>query len=289
MKKFFLPAGIILLIVLGLFAYQERANLRSYFDFRGKLSSVSIPAELLKPLQEHGLLPEPLRSPESADSSSGAALTHSGTVKQTNAERAKFGLAPLSENAKLNQAASIKLKDMFDKQYFEHVSPDGKGPSDLANQVGYKYIVVGENLALGNFKNDSALLDAWMNSPGHRANILNERYTEIGVAVGKGTFDGKQTWLAVQSFGAPLSNCPQPDEQLKIDIATNQQLLTYMEADIEARKKDLEATKNNEEYNQKVAVYNQKVQEFNALIATTKQQVATYNAQVNTFNACVEG
>lgn len=286
MKKFFYWLEIVVLIGLLVLAYQERAQLRSYFDWGDKLARVSIPEELLKPLQEHGLLPQPLRS---SDDSKTATLTNRGTIKQTNAQRAKFGLTALAENARLDQAAAIKLSDMFAKQYFEHVSPSGTGPSDLANQVGYKYIVVGENLALGNFENDATLIEAWMNSPGHRANILNERYTEIGVAVGKGLYEGKQTWLAVQSFGAPLSNCPLPDESLKTSITSNQKLLTAMEAELMAMRDDLEATRDRSEYNRKVDSYNQKIEEFNALVAKVKNQVATYNSQVSSFNACVQG
>src|SRR6185369_15716694 len=118
------------------------------------------------------------------------------------------GLPALKENALLDKAAKKKLDDMFAQQYFEHINPQGKGPSDLAKSVGYDYIAIGENLALGNFKNDAELVQAWMDSPGHRANILNKQYTEIGVAVGQGTYEGKKTWLAVQEFGRPTSSCP---------------------------------------------------------------------------------
>lgn len=288
MKKYiFTSVGLVVLAVAGFFLFQERDDLRSYFDV--KLSSVSIPHELLAPLQEHGFLPEPLRASQESQQAENALLTRAGTIRETNEQRATFGLTLFKENTKLNQAANLKLKDMFEKQYFEHIAPDGKGPSDLATVVGYEYVVVGENLALGNFANDAALVEAWMNSPGHRENILNERYTEIGVAVGKGTYEGKETWLAVQSFGAPLSSCPAPSEQLKADIATNQTLLNAMEEELEAMQRDLDTNKNAPDYNQKVVVYNQKVQSFNELVAKTKEQVATYNAQINAFNACVKG
>jgi len=118
----------------------------------------------------------------------------------------------------------LQLDDIFEKQYFAHISPEGLGPSDLAEKSGYEYIMIAENLALGNFKDDNTLVNAWMDSPGHRANILNNRYTEIGVAVGKGFFSesnennkeeiATEVWIAVQEFGLPLSSCPKPEESL---------------------------------------------------------------------------
>src|SRR5262245_59965974 len=115
MRKYLIT--ILVLVVLAGLAYRERSTLRSYFNLRGNLANVSIPDELRKPLEDHGLLPEPLRAQEET---SGATLTRSGTIRETNAQRAKYGLKPLSENAKLDQAATIKLQDMFAKQYFEH-------------------------------------------------------------------------------------------------------------------------------------------------------------------------
>jgi len=107
-------------------------------------------------------------------------LTVKGVIDNTNKQRALNGDLPvLKENFKLNFSAEKKLQDMFVKQYFEHNSPEGIGVGDLGLQAGYEYIIIGENLALGNFKDDASLVDAWMASPGHRANILNKKYTEI--------------------------------------------------------------------------------------------------------------
>src|SRR5262249_8345343 len=126
----------------------------------------------------------PLRG---GDASANVTLTQAGVIKWTNIQRQENGALPaLTVNAKLNESAQLKLKDMFAKQYFEHVSPSGVGPDGLANEVGYAYASIGENLALGNFADDRALVQAWMDSPGHRANILGKSYREIGVAVGKG-------------------------------------------------------------------------------------------------------
>lgn len=141
-------------------------------------------------------------------------LTADGTFTATNTQRQQHGLPPLLRNNALNRAAQLKLEDMFAQQYFEHVSPDGRGPADVVEAAGYEYITVGENLALGNFESDADLVQAWMDSPGHRANILSNNFRELGVAVGQGEFEGRNTWLAVQTFGTPLSACPAPDKQL---------------------------------------------------------------------------
>jgi cysteine-rich secretory family protein len=239
-------------------------------------------------IQSSALLPPPLRG---ALDEANAHLTREGVIIYTNHQRGENGaLPPLHENTLLDHAAEIKLQDMFDRQYFEHVSPSGRGPSDLANQVGYKYVLVGENLALGNFKDDQTLVAAWMDSPGHRANILNTRYQEIGVAVGRGMFEGRETWLAVQEFGLPLSSCPQPSASLKSQIDANQRQIDQLEADLAVRKADMDSKRyDNATYNRKVEEYNREVNELNALINETKQLVSQYNLQINQFNNCLEG
>lgn len=138
----------------------------------------------------------------------GGQLAVEGVFKLTNAERQKEGQPALSQNDELQAAAAAKVEDMFRKQYFEHVSPQGHGPSYFVENAGYAYIVIGENLALGNFPDDAALVQAWMDSPGHRENILSPKFQEIGIAVKKGQFEGRTTWLAVQEFGTPSSACP---------------------------------------------------------------------------------
>ena len=177
---------------------------------------------------------------------------------------------------------------MFAKQYFEHISPQGLDVSDLAEDAGYKFIEIGENLALGNFLNDETLVQAWMDSPGHRENILNSNYKEIGVAVLKGTYQGKTTWMAVQHFGRPLSDCPQIDTTLKQKIKSSKVLLNQMNTELDAKRKELEqAGRSDPEYNQKVEQYNKLAGEYNKLAEETKQLLEDYNSQINNFNKCV--
>jgi uncharacterized protein YkwD len=218
---------------------------------------------------------------------SDSALTVKGIVDRTNAERQKKGAAILSHNATLDKSATAKLEDMFSKQYFEHVSPAGTSVSDVVSKAGYNYIVVGENLALGNFGGDANVMTAWMNSPGHRANILDARYQEIGIAVGRGMYEGKLQWLAVQHFGKPINACPAVDSQLKSSIGSTQLDLQQREQQINALKKDIDNSNSSDSsYGNNVERYNELVQEYNRRLESFKTAVEKYNQSVQAFNAC---
>jgi uncharacterized protein YkwD len=219
-------------------------------------------------------------------------LSRQAIIEATNKERELQGLKPLAENSKLNNAAELKLKDMFDRQYFEHQSPDGHGPSYLAEQTGYTYIVIGENLALGNFRNDAALVTAWMESPGHRANILHTRFMEIGVAVGQGMYNGKKTILAVQEFGQPSTSCPGINDQLKDATIRDEVLVDEMSDSLGNLRRDLDvlpygSPEQNKKYNQKIDEFNTLVKRYNITVTKLKVEIESYNAQVRAFNACV--
>lgn len=131
-----------------------------------------------------------------------SSITPSQVVELTNQERARVGLKPLQLNATLSQAALSKGQDMFSNQYWAHTSPQGKEPWSFMTEAGYRYQVAGENLAR-DFGNTPDMVSAWMASPTHKANIVNNRYSEIGVAVIDGTLQGTQTTLVVQMFGSP--------------------------------------------------------------------------------------
>ena len=234
--------------------------------------------------------PPPLRATHQSPT---ASLTQAGVLKWTNIQRQENGnLAPLSLNAQLDAAAEAKMKDLFAKQYFEHISPTGVGPSDLAKQAGYDYIVIGENLALGNFKDDQALVQAWMDSPGHRANILNVSYRDIGIAVGRGTYEGHSTWIAVQEFGKPRSACPAVDDALRQKIDADEAGAKQLTAQADQLKAEIDASpqprtrEERDAYNQKVDRYNALVRQINALSAQIQGEITVYNGQVQAYNAC---
>lgn len=286
MKKIILLVVALVLLVAGFYFRNDLADL--YLSLTQKISGIeqTLLQNLVNQIGTQIIAPPPLRKVEEAPL---ANLTRTGVIAWTNRQRAdNGGLAALSEQSQLDAAALAKAQDMLANQYFEHVSPSGAGPDILAKNAGYQYILIGENLALGNYDGDAGLVQAWMDSPGHRANILNARFQEIGVAVVKGTFEGQVTWLAVQEFGLPLAACPSPNKSIKSQIQANQTQLDSALAVIDSSRQALEnMSRRNPAYNEAVNAYNALIKQYNALAGTTKQLISTYNAQVSQFNQCV--
>jgi len=117
-------------------------------------------------------------------------------ISLVNAERSKIGLAALKANWQLSRVARFKAEDMRDKHYFSHTSPTYGSPFVMMKKFGITFSAAGENIAMGQ-KTPSAVMTSWMNSPGHRQNILNVNYTEIGVGIAKSS-SGSIYW--VQQF-----------------------------------------------------------------------------------------
>ena len=101
-------------------------------------------------------------------------------VRLINEIRAQNGLGQLSVNTELSRVARIKSQDMHDKRYFSHTSPTYGSPFDMMTAFGIRYRTAGENIAMG-YRTPQSVVDGWMNSPGHRANILNANFTQIGM------------------------------------------------------------------------------------------------------------
>ena len=101
-------------------------------------------------------------------------------VALVNQERAAYGLSPLTLSADLSDGARLKSQDMRDNRYFDHNSPTYGTPFEMMGSLGITYWAASENIAMG-YRTAEAVVDGWMNSPGHRANILSDKYTEIGV------------------------------------------------------------------------------------------------------------
>lgn len=131
-----------------------------------------------------------------------AAVSAAEIVVLTNSEREEKGIVTLKRNALLDAAAQMKAEDMAEKGYYAHVSPDGVTPMYFVERAGYRYLAIGENLVVQR-TDAKQVIDAFMGSPGHRANILRKDFTEIGVGVAKGTYKGKDTTFTVQIFGTP--------------------------------------------------------------------------------------
>jgi len=139
-------------------------------------------------------LPKPCPQP--------AAVLASAVVNLTNENRTSDGLPTLATSALLTEAAQDKADDMAANSYYAHVSPDGKSPLYWLQKVGYKYLNAGENLVIDRTTSEQ-VVDAWMASPDHRENILRPQFTEIGVGVAQGEYEGIKTTFVVQEFGTP--------------------------------------------------------------------------------------
>lgn len=113
-------------------------------------------------------------------------------VELVNAERAKNGLKPLTMNTELSKVATLKSQDMAKLNYFDHNSPTYGSPFDMMKKYGISYRTAGENIAMGQTSPEQ-VMQGWMNSPGHRANILNSSFTQIGVGIAKNS-SGRLYW-----------------------------------------------------------------------------------------------
>ncbi|MCX6737375.1 MAG: CAP domain-containing protein, partial [Candidatus Parcubacteria bacterium] len=123
-------------------------------------------------------------------------------VEMTNQTRAKEGLNTLKVNPELSAAAAAKADDMIKNGYFAHFSPTNVSPWFWIKQNGYNYKYAGENLAM-NFSETDQVINGWLNSPSHKANLLNNNYQDIGVAVLSGQVNGQNRVVVVQMFGSP--------------------------------------------------------------------------------------
>lgn len=139
-----------------------------------------------------------------ASISEASAITTETIVSLANDARVENGLGEFKTSSLLSKAAQNKANDMLARQYFAHNTPDGQTPWTFIKAVGYSYSTAGENLAI-DFTQAENVQTAWMNSPGHRANILNANFQEIGIGIAKGTFDNHETTIVVQMFGTPLN------------------------------------------------------------------------------------
>lgn len=210
----------------------------------------------------------------------------------TNKEREIMSLKPLEINKDLNIIADMRINDLFTKQYFEHISPDGKSAPDLAKLVGYNYSLIGENLALGNFDSNEEIVSAWMESPGHMANILNDRYQALGVAVKEGDYNGEKATIAVQIFAQPQNSCIMPNQKTRELIDTSSVAIKEMQSEALDMYNYLNNIKNKSQidqayYKQKVQEYNYFAQKINASIPAIQKMIEEYNIEVTKYNTCI--
>lgn len=139
-------------------------------------------------------------------------INNEDLLTYTNIRREREGLPDLTYNEKLSKAAFEKAKNMFQENYWAHVSPSGIEPWYFIQQANYEYLYAGENLAV-DFSDSDEVVEAWYNSPSHKENLMSSNFTDIGFAVVNGELKGRKTTIVVQMFGSPLSK----DLATKID------------------------------------------------------------------------
>jgi uncharacterized YkwD family protein len=123
---------------------------------------------------------QPPQNDQSTQTSTNMSEFQQKVVELVNQERAKVGLKPVVAKTDLTKVAQVKAEDMATNKYFSHTSPTYGSPFDMMKQFGINYSYAGENIAMG-YRTPESVMQGWMNSEGHKKNILNPNFTEIGV------------------------------------------------------------------------------------------------------------
>jgi uncharacterized protein YkwD len=157
-------------------------------------------------------------------------INPSKIIELSNQERGRKGQKELVANQLLTKAAYLKAQAILDAQQFDH-NAGGKKFSSWIKEAGYEYSFIGENLAM-DFMSSEGVVQGWLDSPSHRANLLSAEFNEIGVAVVEGMLDGKRSTIIVQVFGRPpLATIALPDiADSQSTSRRNASLLTNMKS-----------------------------------------------------------
>ena len=165
--------AVALALVLPLSVFAENRS-------RSRTDLEQLAADLERALGKGSVSVE--RGPQGRAEAPAADSMAESIVAAMNRERAAHGLGPLRLEPRLTLAAEDRVQDMMRKHYFDHVSPDGVSPFTWVRARGYRYRMVGENLALG-YRGSASVVNGWMRSPGHRENILQSGFDEVGIAI----------------------------------------------------------------------------------------------------------
>lgn len=180
-------------------------------------------------------------------------------INLTNEVRDKLNIKPLTENALLNEAAYAKANDMLYNQYFSHTNLNGKKLDYWLKQSNYEYSAAGENLAMG-FINAESVINGWMKSETHRANIIDPNFSDVGIGIVSGQYNNRDSVLIVQYFGLPKNSGESSVLEVENIIDNDKSKVTITNTDnksiLEAKVYFLETVKNAElnfnEYNTKL-------------------------------------
>jgi uncharacterized protein YkwD len=283
--------GIVIAVILCIVLY-ARLNTPSHAPVPGNLP---VPGNVIttSPLQE--------------------VLNRESIIDLTNKARGLNGLSPLDENPLLNAIAETRAKDMFEKQYFAHVSPTGNQVADVAQRMGYQYKIIAENLASGRFLTNQKVIDGWMQSPGHRKNLLSTEVKELGAAIAKGTMSGQETWISVQIFGLqspPVlqETCVAPSQGLIDEIQNKKAEIIGLNDSLKRTKQELDSDHNSIEtdrrslsghsreqhdlsirikaYNEKINWHNRRAADMKAKELVLQSMINEYSEILQTYNNC---
>ncbi len=151
-----------------------------------------------------------------------ALLTSEAIVEQTNLERRAASLPKYRDNDMLATAAEEKARDMATRSYFSHATPEGEKTWNLVRENGYAFSRVGENLAV-KFSDPARVVSLWLASPGHRANLLNEKFVDIGVGIAEGVYQGATTTFVVALYATPLTPAKEAIGEVKGEQESSQE------------------------------------------------------------------
>lgn len=162
--------------------------LNKYYSQKTKVETPT-PPKAEEPVQNAPVPQQPIEQPNETTTQGTYSLSQfeQEVVTLTNKERAKYGLQPLKIDSKLSEVARIKSTDMKKNGYFSHTSPTYGSPFDMMKEFGISYRAAGENIAMGQ-RSPQEVVNAWMNSEGHRKNILSSNFTHIGIGHVEGNY-----------------------------------------------------------------------------------------------------
>ena len=168
-----------------------------------------------------------------------ADLTQQLIIAEVNPIRESYGFLSLKVNKELTKAAEMKAQDMIDRDYFDHIGPEGETPWSFLSAADYDYVAAGENLAI-DVGNTTSLVNAWLNSPSHAKNIFNGYFIDIGLGIAEGELDGRKTKVVVMFLGRERTE----NLAMASNISDDYEEIMVAEVEKSAKPRDLDVIEN---------------------------------------------
>ncbi len=219
----------------------------------------------------------------------GESYTDLDILRAVNRERAKFNIAPLVLSLDLERSARQKVTDMVTHTYFAH-EREGVLFEDFIKEENYDYVIIGENLARGEFKSTERLVRAWLSSPTHRKNILDARYKETGIAILAGTYDDQSVYYIAEHFGTPRSICLQVlSSNATSELTLLQQTWKEREAEVVSLKRTLtDLGEAGTERTKLLQLYQQKMTDLASIQKTLFKKIEGEESLIQSYNNCIQ-